>query len=134
MKISSAEYRKWSIDDWCAHVRRLNVTTLSAWAAAARSSYNHAVTLGCQREVARALGWLPRLDNGELALLDDDEFIRRFQDKGVGSITDMWKVAQHWCEYLRREGRLEGIANALGFGYLVEWHPPDIDYYIERCR
>lgn len=26
------------------------------------------------------------------------------------------------------------VASALGFGYQVESHPPDIDYYLERCR
>lgn len=134
MRISSAQYRDWSIEDWCAHVRSLNVTTLSTWASAARSSYNHATTLGCQRDVARALGWLPKLDNGEMERLTDEDFIERFRDKGVESIGDMWRAAQHWCEYLRREGRLEGIAAALGFGYRMEWHPPELEYYLERCQ
>lgn len=134
MRISSAQYRDWSIEDWCAHVRSLNVTTLSTWASAARSSYNHATTLGCQRDVARALRWLPKLDNGELERLDDEEFVKRFREKGVRSISDMWRAAQHWCEYLRRKGRLERIASELGFGYQMEWHPPKIEYYLERCR
>lgn len=134
MKISSAQYRNWSIDEWCAHVRALDVTTLTGWATTARSSYNHAVTLGCQRDVARALGWLPKLDTGEMVRLSDEEFIQRFRDKGVESISDMWRAAQHWCEYLRREERLEGIAAALGFGYRMEWHPPELEYYLERCR
>lgn len=134
MRISSAQYRSWSIDEWCAYVRALDVTTLSGWATMARSSYNHAVTLGCQREVARALGWLPKLDTGEMGGLSDEEFIQRFRDKGVESISDMWRAAQHWCEYLRREGRLEGIAATLGFGYRMEWHPPELEYYLERCR
>lgn len=134
MKISSAEYRNWSIDDWCAHVRALDVTTLTGWATTARSSYNHAVTLGCQREVARELGWLPKLDTGEMERLSDEEFVKRFRDKGVESISNMWQAAQHWCEYLRREGRLERIATELGFGYRMEWHPPELEYYLERCR
>ncbi len=134
MKISSAQYRNWSIDEWCAFVRALDVTTLTGWATTARSSYNHAVTLGCQRDVARALGWLPKLDNGEMERLTDEEFIQRFRDKSVESIGDMWRAAQHWCEYLRREGRLEGIAAALGFGYRMEWHPPELEYYLERCQ
>jgi len=134
MRISSAQYRSWSIDEWCAYVRALEVTTLSGWATMARSSYNHAVTLGCQREVARTLGWLPKLDTGEMGRLSDQEFIQRFHDKGVESISDMWRAAQHWCEYLRREGRLEGIAATLGFGYRMEWHPPELEYYLERCR
>lgn len=134
MKISSAQYRNWSIDDWCAHVRALNVSTLTGWATTARSSYNHAVTLGCQREVARELGWLPKLDTGEMGKLSDEEFIQRFREKGVESISDMWRAAQHWCEFLRREGRLENLAKAMGFGYRMEWHPPELDYYLERCR
>ena len=124
MKRSSKEYRSWSLEDWCAHVRSLNVATLSAWA----------VTLGYQRDIARALGWLPRLDTGEMQRMSDAEFIERFRAKGVQTMTDMWKTAQHWCEYLRREGRLEGVANQLGFGYVNEWHPPELEYYLERCR
>lgn len=134
MKISSAKYRSWSVEDWCKHVRSLNVMTLSGWAMTARSSYNHAVTLGVQRKVARALEWLPRLDNGEKEQMNDDEFVHQFREKGVQSLTDMWRTAQHWCEFLRREGRLESVAKQLGFGYVVEWHPPELDYYLKRCR
>lgn len=134
MKIPSAEYRHWTIEQWSDYVQALNVGRLSDWAAASRSSYNHAVTLGCQRDVARALGWLPRLDSGEMERMSDDEFVERFRAKGVQNMTDMWRGACHWCEFLRRKGRLEGVAKKLGFGYVVEWHPADdLDYYLERC-
>ncbi|HEB58499.1 MAG TPA: hypothetical protein ENJ01_04695 [Gammaproteobacteria bacterium] len=134
MKRSSSEYRSWSLDDWCEIVRSLNVDSLTAWANASRSTYNRAVALGRQREIARRLGWLPRLENGEMEKLTDDEFVLRFRERGVESITDMWRCAQHWCEFLRREERLEGVAERLGFGYVIERHPADLDYYLERCK
>jgi len=134
MKRSSSEYRSWSLDDWCEIVRSLNVDSLTAWANASRSTYNRAVALGHQREIARRLGWLPRLENGEMEKLTDDEFVIRFRERGVESITDMWRCAQHWCEFLRREGRLEGVAERLGFGYVIERPPADLDYYLERCK
>jgi len=134
MRRSSAEYRAWTLDDWCEHVRSLNVDSLTSWANVSRATYNRAVALGFQRKVAEHLGWLPRLENGQLQRMTDEEFVTRFQARGVGSISDMWRVAQHWCEYLRREGRLERVAERLGFGYAMEWHPPQLDYYLERCR
>lgn len=135
MRISSKQYRDWTIEEWCEHVQALRVNRLSDWASASRSSYNHAVTLGHQREVARKLGWLPKLDSGEMQRMTDEEFVERFSSKGVRSMTDLWKSAQHWCEFLRREGRLEAVAEKLGFGYVVEWHPDNnVDYYLERCR
>ena len=79
MRISSAEYRNWNLDDWCNHVRTLGVNRLSDWAQASRSSYNHAVTLGRQREVARKLGWLPKLDKDEMQRMTDEEFVERFR-------------------------------------------------------
>lgn len=133
-KISSEEYRSWSIKRWCRHVESLAVSSLSRWAEKSRSSYNHAVTLGVQRRVARELGWLPKLEKGEMARMTDCEFAMRFQAKGVQSMTDLWKSAQHWCEFLRREGRLEKVAEMLGFGYVQESHPNDLDYYLERCE
>jgi hypothetical protein len=134
MRISSKQYREWTIEEWCEHVLALRVNRLSDWASVSRSSYNHAVTLGRQREVARKLGWLPKLDSGEMQQMSDDEFVERFHSKGVRSMTDLWKSAQHWCEFLRREGRLEAVAEKLGFGYVVEWHPADdVNYYLERC-
>ncbi len=134
MKRSSAEYRAWTLDDWSEHVRSLNVDSLTAWANVSRTTYNRAVALGHQREVARVLGWLPRLQNGELARMSDEDFVVRFRERDVRTISDMWRAAQHWCEFLRREGRLEGIAERLGFGYMIERHPPDVDYYLERCK
>ena len=135
MRVSSTEYRAWTLEAWCAHVRALGVSTLSDWAQVSRSSYNHAVTLGRQREVARKLGWLPKLEKDEMESMSDDEFLDRFRAKGVRNITDMWRSAQHYCEFLRREGRLEALANRLGFGYLLEFHPSDdVEYYVERCR
>lgn len=134
MKTSAAEYRRWTLEQWCAHVISLRVDSLTAWANCSRSSYNHAVILGVQRQVARELGWLPKLEEGEMQRMTDHDFVIRFRQRGVQSISDMWRSAQHWCEFLRREGRLEGIASALGFGYQIELHPPDIDYYLERCR
>ncbi|MHB1241668.1 MAG: hypothetical protein ACYC18_14395, partial [Gammaproteobacteria bacterium] len=135
MRMRSADYRRWTIEDWCTHVRSLEVKTLSDWAEAARGSYNRAVTLGYQRDVARKLGWLPKVEDGGLGALTDDEFVERFRAKGVQSMTDMWKSAQHWCELLRRAGRLEAVAERLGCGYVSEFHPADdLDYYLERCR
>lgn len=132
-KISAGEYRSWSIARWCKHVKSLGVGSLSDWAYRSRSSYNTAVTLGVQRQVARALGWLPKLEKNEMQRMTDGEFAVRFQAKGARSMTDLWKSAQHWCEYLRREGRLEKVAGILGFGYVQESHPADVDYYLERC-
>jgi len=132
--ISSAEYRAWSLKQWCRHVMSLEVETLTGWAMRSRSSYNHAVSLGVQREVARELGWLPKLEKGEMERMSDSDFALRFQAKGARSMTDLWRLAQHWCEFLRREGRLEAVANLLGFGYLVEFHPNYLDYYLERCE
>lgn len=122
------------MNDWCVFVQSLGVTSLTAWANKSRSTYNRAVMLGLQRKVARKLGWLPRLEKGEMQRMTDDEFVARFRERGVRTISDMWRAAQHWCEYLRREGRLEGVAEKLGFGYAIERHPPDLEYYLERCR
>lgn len=132
-RISSETYRGWALAEWCAHVETLGVASLTAWANSARSSYNHAVSLGVQRRVARELGWLPKLEKGEMHRMTDLEFAERFRDKGTQSVTDMWKSAQHWCEFLRRENRLDEVAGILGFGYVQESHPSDIDYYLERC-
>jgi len=135
MRRSSSEYRDWSLEEWCAHVRYLGVTSLSEWAVKSRSTYNRALILGLQRDVASALGWLPKIENGGLMAMTDEEFVERFMSKGVRSITDMWKAAQHWCELLRREGRLETVAAMLGLSYTNEFHPPDdLSYYLERCN
>lgn len=135
MRVSSAHYRNWTLDDWCEHVRSLHVNTLTEWSRKSRSTYNRAVVLGCQRDIARRLGWLPKLDKGEMESMHDNEYLERFRKKGVHSISDMWRSAPHWCEYLRREGRLERIAKQLGFGYAIEWHPrDDIEYYLEHCK
>lgn len=132
-RMSSDEYRSWSITHWCRHVQSLGVSSLSAWAVNARSSYSHAVTLGVQRKVARQLGWLPKLEKNEMQRMSDAEFALRYQAKGAQSMTDLWKLAQHWAEYLRREGRLEKVAHILGFGYVQESHPNELNYYLERC-
>jgi len=135
MRTSSKEYRNWTLDDWCEHVRSLKVSSLSEWAQASRSSYSHAVVLGCQRDVARSLGWLPKLEPGEMLRMCDEEFAERFRSKGAKSMTDLWRGKPHWCEFLRREGRLERVAALLGFGYVQEWHPADdVSYYVERCE
>ncbi|HOP16297.1 MAG TPA: hypothetical protein PLX99_06790, partial [Gammaproteobacteria bacterium] len=133
-RMSSEEYRSWSIARWCRHVQSLGVSSLSTWAVNSRSSYSHAVTLGVQRKVARQLGWLPKLEKNEMQRMSDADFALRYQAKGVQSMTDLWKSAQHWAEYLRREGRLEKVANILGFCYVQESHPNDIDYFLERCE
>lgn len=134
MKTLSKTYREWSLDDWCHHVKALNVDTLTAWSNVSRSSYNHAVVLGKQRKVARLLGWLPKLEKNELESLSDEDYIKRFKAMGVKTISDMWRGAQHWCEYLRKTNRLETIAEKMGFGYIHEYHPCCIDYYLNRCR
>ena len=87
-----------------------------------------------QRKIARKLGWLPKLEPGEMATMTNTEFVARFRAKGATSVTDMWKEAQHYCEFLRRTGRLELVARKLGFGYISEWHPNDLEYFLERCR
>lgn len=133
-KRSSAEYRRWTLDQWCEHVKSLGVTTLTQWANTSRGTYNRAVTLGIQREIARALGWRTKLEKGEMLRMTDDDFAERFRAKGVRSVTDMWKTAQHWSEFLRREGRLERVASLLGFGYVQSSHPGDVDYYLKRCQ
>ena len=105
MRILSKDYRRWSLDAWTGFVRATGATTLTQWAERSRSSYNHAVTLGVQRDVARALGWLPRLEPGEMESMTDAQAAARFQALGVTSMTDMWRSAQPWCEKLRRAGR-----------------------------
>lgn len=72
MRISSKEYRSWTLEQWCQHVESLGVSTLTQWSVAARSPYNHAVTLGLQRDIARALGWLPPLAQGEMKTMSDE--------------------------------------------------------------
>lgn len=134
MRIRFEEYRRWNIEQWCGHVRSLNVSTLSQWAFKARGSYNIAVTLGYQRQFARNLGWLPKLEPGEMQRLSDDDFAERFRAMGAKSVTDMWKGAQHYCEFLRQASRLERVAALLGFGYVTEWRPNELEYYLERCR
>jgi len=135
MRRSSREYRQWSLEDWCKHVRELGVTSLSQWATQSRSTYSRAATLGLQRDVAAELGWMPKIENGGLKSLSDGEFVERFRAKGVTSITDMWRSAQHWCELLRREGRLEAVAERLGCRYTNEFHPADdLQYYLDRCQ
>ena len=130
----SREYREWTLDQWCDLVRSLGVNTLTQWATVSRGTYNRATMLGIQRDVARALGWLPRLDTGEMYQLTDHEFAERFRARGVASLTQMWRSAQHWCEFLRREGRLERVASLLGISYSQESHSNDVEYYLERCR
>jgi hypothetical protein len=87
-----------------------------------------------QRDVARALGWLPRLEPGELEHMTDAQAAARFRTLDVASMTDMWRRAQPWCEKLRRAGRLESVAALLGISYVNEFHPSDdVNYYLERC-
>lgn len=131
---SSREYREWDLEQWCQHVRSLGVQTLTQWAVTSRSTYNRAVMLGIQRKIARRLGWLPKLEKGEMYCLTDHEFADRFREKGVKSVTDLWRSAQHWCEFLRKEGRLDNVAALLGFGYVQESHPNALDYYLKRCE
>ena len=134
MRILSKDYRTWSLDAWTECVRATGAKTLSQWAELSRSSYNHAVTLGVQRDVARALGWLPRLESGELEHMTDAQAAARFRTLDVASMTDMWRRAQPWCEKLRRAGRLESVAALLGISYVNEFHPSDdVNYYLERC-
>lgn len=134
MRVPASVYREWTMEQWCDHVRELGVNSLTEWAASSRSSYNRAATLGLQRQVATRLGWKPKLENGGLKAMTDDEFVQGFREKGVKNLTDMWKSAQHWCELLRREGRLKRVAERLGCGYVLEFHPSDLEYYLERCR
>lgn len=135
MRRSSKQYREWSLEQWCDHVASLDVTSLTEWAKASSSSYNHAVTLGCQRSVAKRLGWIPKIENGGVKAMSDDAFVEGFRKKGVKNHTEMWKSAQHWCELLRREGRLERVAEQLGCGCIVQFHPKDdLEYYLDRCR
>lgn len=131
---TAADYRRWSTSQWCNHVRGLNVSSLTAWANRSRSSYGAAVTLGVQRNVARALGWLPKLEKDEMYRMSDDAFAERFRARRAESISDMWRIAQHYCEYLRSKGRLETVAALLGISYAVEFHPPILDHYLDRCR
>lgn len=131
---SSREYRDWDLEQWCQHVRSLGVQTLTQWAVTSRGTYNRAVMMGIQRKIARRLGWLPKLEKGEMYCLTDHEFADRFRQKGVKSVTDLWRSAQHWCEFLRKEGRLGRVAALLGFGYVQESHPNTLDYYLKRCE
>lgn len=134
MRMTADAFRAWSLDQWCEHVRSLGVNSLTAWASTDRNAYNHARILGIQRQVADRLGWLPKLVNGGLAHLDEDDIAQRFRARGVQTLTDMWKTGQPWCERLRAAGRLEAMAARLGIAYTNEFHPADIDYYLKRCR
>lgn len=135
MRIPASVYRQWTLEQWCDHVRELGVTSLSQWATSSRSSYNRAATLGLQREVAARLGWKPKLENGGLRSMTDDDFVAGFRAKGVRTISDMWRGAQHWCELLRTQGRFDAVANRLGCRYVNQSHPvDDVSYYLERCR
>ena len=72
MRTSSKDYRNWTLTDWCEHVKSLGVKTLTEWSIASASSYNHAVALGRQRDIARKLGWLPPLPRVEMETMSDE--------------------------------------------------------------
>lgn len=133
MRITSATYRGWSVAQWCDHVQSLNIHSLTEWANISPYAYRQAVALGIHRQVADVAGWSPRVENGALVHMSDAEFAVRFRRLRVGTMTDMWKRQQPWTQFLRSQGRLEDVAAMLGIAYVNEFHPIDVDYYVQRC-
>lgn len=131
-RIRSAEYFSWGLAQWCAFVRALDVDSLTAWAMAHRSSYNHARALQRHRDVAEALHWHVRLADGEPDRLSDEEYASRFQALGARTAADLWSINNDWARRLSREGRLNRVRELLGIDPPTR-HTPDVGYFLERC-
>ena len=133
-RIRSEDYRRWSIEQWCAFVRPLGVDSLTGWATADGASYRRALVLGLHRRVAERLGWKCRLADGAPETLSDEEFARLFRDKGVRTASDLWSVNCAWAALLSKQGRLGRVLELAGARRQLSRHERDVEYFLARCR
>ncbi len=66
--------------------------------------------------------------------MSDQEFARRFIERGARTASDLWRINNAWCKQLTRRGQLDHVRSLVNAHYVNERHEPSVDYFIARCR